>query len=188
MDTTGIADADGLSNATYSYQWLADDADITGATGASYTLADSDEGKVIKLRVTFTDDASNEESLTSQATAAVEARANNLATGVPTVSGMVRVGETLTADTTGIADADGLGNATYSYQWLADDADITGATGASYTLVSGDMGKTLKVRVSFTDDAGNHESLTSKAVGPVTARAEQPGNRPAEHTGNGAGR
>ena len=174
VDTTGIADADGLSNATYSYQWLADDADITGATGASYTLADSDEGKVIKLRVTFTDDASNEESLTSQATAAVEARANNLATGVPTVSGMVRVGETLTADTTGIADTDGLGNATYSYQWLADDADITGATGASYTLVSGDMGKTLKVRVSFTDDAGNHESLTSKAVGPVTARLNSP--------------
>ena len=174
VDTTGIADADGLRNATYSYQWLADGTDITGATGASYTLADSDEGKVIKLRVTFTDDASNEESLTSQATAAVEAKPNNLATGVPTVSGMARDGETLTADTTGIADADGLGNATYSYQWLADDADITGATGASYTLVSGDMGKTLKVRVSFTDDAGNHESLTSKAVGPVTARPDSP--------------
>ena len=28
-----------------------------------------------------------------------------------------QVGETLTADTTGIADADGLTNVSYSYQW-----------------------------------------------------------------------
>ena len=178
-ETSGIDD-DGLSNPTFSYQWIRNDgttdSDIQDATNSTYTLVSEDLGEAIKVRVTFTDDASNEESLTSQATAAVEARPNNLATGVPTVSGMARDGETLTADTTGIADADadGLGNATYSYQWLADDADITGATGASYTLVSGDMGKTLKVRVSFTDDAGNHESLTSKAVGPVTSRPNSP--------------
>ena len=41
----------------------------------------------------------------------------------------------LTADTSGIADVDGLTNATYSYQWLGDDTDIAGATSSTYTLV-----------------------------------------------------
>ena len=46
-----------------------------------------------------------------------------------------------------------------AYQWIANDstadADIAGATGATYTPVDGDAGKTLKVRVTFTDDKGN---------------------------------
>ena len=175
-DMSGIADADGLANATYSYQWLVDDIDITGATGASYTLADSDEGKAMKVRVTFTDDARNEESLTSQATAAVEARANNLATGVPTISGTAQVGETLTADTSGIDDADGLANTAFSFQWTRNDgsadADIQDASGSTYTLTSDDEGKTIRVRVTFTDDAGNAETLTSDATAVVVAVAK----------------
>ena len=73
-DVTGIADADGLDNASYAYQWLADDVDISGATGDSYTLTDSEESKAVKVTVSFTDDAGNEESLTSAATEAVAAR------------------------------------------------------------------------------------------------------------------
>ena len=93
-----------------------------------------------------------------------------LHTGAPAISGTAQVGETLTAGTSGIADADGLDNTTYRYQWLADDADITGATGESYTLTDSDEGKAIKVRVSFTDDAGNAESLTSLATATVAAR------------------
>ena len=48
-------------------------ADIQGATDSSYTLADSDEGKAVKVRVSFSDDDGNDETLTSAATAAVEA-------------------------------------------------------------------------------------------------------------------
>ena len=60
-DTSGIADADGLANAAFSYQWLAGDSDISGATGSAYTLADADEGKIVKVRVSFTDDGGNDE-------------------------------------------------------------------------------------------------------------------------------
>ena len=134
-DTSGMSDADGLSNVSFSYQWLADDAEIAGATGSTYTLADSDEGKTVKVRVSFTDDAANPESLTSAATVAVEARPNSPATGAPTISGTAEIGETLTAETSGIADADGLSNVLYEYQWLAEDAEIAGATGSTYTLV-----------------------------------------------------
>ena len=46
---------------------------INGRTASAYILADADEGKAIQIRVIFTDDAGNEESLTSAATAVVKA-------------------------------------------------------------------------------------------------------------------
>ena len=135
------------------------------------------------MQVSFTDDAGNEETLTSAATDAVTAApaSNTPATGQPTISGTAQVGETLTADTSGIADTDGLTTATLSYQWLADDADIAGATGSAYTLADADEGKAIKVQVSFTDDAGNDETLTSAATDAV-ATAE-PSGPPARPTG-----
>ena len=169
-DTSGIADEDGLSGATFSYQWLADSTDIAGATGSTYTLADADEGKAIGVRVSFPDDAGNEEESTSAATAAVEAKPNSPATGAPVITGTAKVGETLTADTSGIADADGLSNVTYSYQWLADGADLPGATDDTYTPVDADGGKAISATVSFTDDAGHQETLTSDASAAVEAR------------------
>ena len=98
----------------------------------------------------------------------VAARSNTLATGAPTISGTAQVGETLTATTTGIEDADGLTGVTFAYQWLSDDADISGATGSTYTLAAAEQGKPIKVRVSFTDDRGNTETLTSAATAAVT--------------------
>ena len=189
VDTSGIADEDGLDNVSYSYQWLSSrDTEIDGATGSTYTLQGTDLGKIIKVRVTFTDDAGNEETLTSAATDAVEARPNSPATGDPTISGTAQVGETLTADASGIADADGLTNVTYSYQWIANDGtsdtDITDATDSTYTLVADDDGKTIKVNVSFADDAGGEETLTSTATGEVAAAAPtEPPGKPRNLTG-----
>ena len=173
-ETSGIADEDGLNDASFSYQWIAGGSDIQGATNPTYTLAADDQGKTIQVKVSFTDDAGNEETLTSAATAVVEARPNSPATGALTINGPARVGETLTADTSGIEDADGLDNAVFGYQWLADEADITGKTASTYTLVDTDEGRTIKVRVSFTDDAGNSERLTSAATAAVVAEPEPP--------------
>ena len=167
--TSGVVDADGLSNVQYDYQWLADDSDISGATNATYTLEEAEEGKGIKVRVSFTDDAGNEETLTSEVTAAVAAKANSPATGAPTISGTAQVGQTLTANTSGVVDADGLDDVSFTYQWLADDAAIAGATGSTYTLADADEGNAIKVRVSFIDDAGNDETLTSAATDAVAA-------------------
>ena len=186
-DTSGIADEDGLDNAAFSYQWLADDTAISGAAGATYTLAAADEGKVIKVRVSFTDDNSNDESLTSAATAAVAAAppTNNEATGAPAISGTVKVGHVLTADITGIADQDGLDNADFDYQWLAEDSPIPGATGSAYLLVAADKGRAITVKVSFTDDGDSDESLTSAATAAVTTSPLTVGleNEPADHDG-----
>ena len=185
-DTSGVIDADGLGNVQYEYQWLADGADTSGATNATYTLVAADEGKAIKVQVGFTDDAGNEETLTSAATDAVEAAPtpNSPATGAPTISGTAQVGETLTADMSGIADADGLSDVQYEYQWLSDDSDIAGATGLTYTLVDVDEGKAIKVEVTFTDDTGNDETLTSAAtaaVAPETIGAARQAQGPRRH-------
>ena len=67
---------------------------------------DAGEGKTVKVKVSFTGDDDNDESLTSGATAIVSAAPNNPATGAPSITGTAQVGETLTADTSGIADAD----------------------------------------------------------------------------------
>ena len=151
-DTSDIADEDGLSNPGYTYQWVRNDANgdtgIESATNATYVLADADLGKTIRVRVSFTDDAGNEEILHSAATAAVAAASpsNSPATGAPTISGTAQVGETLTADTTGISDADGLDNADFDYQWLAGDTAISGAISSTYTLVAADEGRAIRVR------------------------------------------
>ena len=167
-DTSGIADADGTSTSVFEYQWSAGGTDIPNATGATITLASAHEGKTITVKVTFTDDRGNVESLTSVATTAVAAAAENTpATGRPTISGTAQVGETLSASTAGVADEDGLDNVSYSYQWTAGSSDISGAGSSTYTLQDADEGKTIQVRVSFTDDAGNEESLTSDATAAV---------------------
>ena len=180
VDTSGITDEDGLDDSSFTVQWITEDSVMVASAARSYTPTGGDRGKSVKVRVSFTDDAGNPETRTSTQTAAVEARANSPATGLPTISSTAQVGETLTADTTGIADEDGLTNVSYTYQWLADDAEIAGATGLAYTLADTDEGKAIKVRVRFTDNEGNDETLTSTATEPIEAQADgQEGSSPA---------
>ena len=190
-DTSGISDADGLANVSYQYQWIAGGLDINGATASSYLLTANEQGQTVQVKVTFTDDADNQESLTSAETLAVAAKPNTAATGEPTISGTPQVDETLTAGTSAISDEDGLDNVSYQYQWLRDDADIAGQTNSTYDLVSADEGKTIRVRVTFRDDADNAESLISAATTAVAARPTPAvlltasfANVPADHNGN----
>ena len=168
-DTSSITDEDGLTNVSYSYQWIAGGSDIAGATGSTYTLTSSEQGQTVQVRVTFTDDAGNEETLTSAATVAVTAAPNREATGKPAIGGTPQVDQTLTADTANISDQDGLTNVSYRYQWIAGGTDIDRATGSSYTLTASQQGQTIQVRVTFTDDADNEETLTSIATAEVAA-------------------
>ena len=194
--TTGIDDPDGLDDATFSFQWVRNDgtsdSDIAGATGSTYELVDDDVGKTIKVRVTFDDDDGNPESLTSAANATVAARSNNTATGQPSITGTAQAGQTLTAATTGISDADGLTNPVFTYQWIRSDGtadtDIAGAAASTYELVDDDVGSTIKVRVTFSDDRGNPESLTSAATAEIEARplTASTDNAPASHDGTSA--
>ena len=181
--TDGIMDDDVLDD-VFTYQWVRVDADgtsneedITDATDATYTLTADDRGKKVKVAVRFVDILGGEETRTSAATATLAGVPNIPATGAPTITGTAQVGQTLTASTTGIADANGLTSPTYTYQWIRVDgteADIAGENSSTYTLVDADLGTTLKVRVTFADDLGHTETLTSAATATVGAVATGP--------------
>ena len=160
-------DADGTSN----------EEDITDETDATYTLTDDDRGKQVKVEVRFVDILGGEETRTSAPTATLAGVPNTAATGAPTITGTAQVGETLTAVTTGIMDADGLTSPTYTYQWIRVDgteADIAAANSSTYTLGDADLGTILKVRVTFANNLGHTETLTSAATATVGAVATAP--------------
>ena len=182
--TTAIMDEDVLDD-VFTYQWVRVDADgtsneedITDALSSTYTLTADERGKKVKVEVRFVDILGGEETRTSAPTATLAGTPNTAATGAPTITGTAQVGETLTASTTGIADANGLTSPTYTYQWIRvdgmDEADIAGANSSTYILVDADLGKTLKVRVTFDDDLGHTETLTSAATATVGAVATAP--------------
>ena len=110
------------------------------------------------------------------------ATTNSAATGEPTISGTNLVGQTLTANKGTIADTDGLPlESTFTYQWIrvssGSEDDISGATSKTYTTVSADQGKKLKVTVGFTDNASNAESRTSsrsEIIGATTCTPTAP--------------
>ena len=145
--------------------------DDTGSDDTGYTDRSVEGGGRYAYRVTAMNDAGESEP-SGETHVDVPARPNSPARRAPTISGTAQVGETLTADTDGIEDDDGLADAVYSYQWLADDADISGATSDTYTLVADDVGKAIKVKVSFRDDRNHEESLTSEATAAVTAATD----------------
>jgi Ca2+-binding RTX toxin-like protein len=104
---------------------------------------------------------------------------NSPATGVPVLSDAApQLGQTLTAGTAGIADANGLG--TFGFQWQQTNqtgngafTDIAGATNASFTVPGGlaglgAVGRRYRVVVSFTDGAGNAESVASAGSARTT--------------------
>ncbi|WP_127091968.1 cadherin-like domain-containing protein [Aquabacter cavernae] len=167
-----VADADGLSAApTYQWQRLDGGAwvDISGATGATYALTQSDVGHEVRAQLRYTDDLGSVESVSSATTGAI-ANVNDLPTGTVSVAGVAEQGAVLTATST-VADADGL-PASPAYQWQRLDGgtwvDITGATGTTYTLTQAEVGHQVRAELRYTDGQGTAETVTSSAISPVS--------------------
>ena len=89
------------------------------------------------------------------------------ATGPVTITGTAEVGQTLTADTSAVADTDGITNVSYTYAWYSGGAVVDGETATTYGVLARDMMNSIYVVVTFQDDASNEERLQSAAVGPI---------------------
>ena len=143
---------------------------------ATYRLVEADQGKYVRVRVSFQDDDGNAETATSDATGPVSAEPNVAATGQPTISGTARVGGELTA------------GQRYQRRERTDDGELQlpvaacrhGERGGGGHLRSderdlhgggGGPGQVRASAVSFQDDDGNSETATSDATGPVSAEA-----------------
>jgi hypothetical protein len=133
-------------------------------------LTQSEVGKTISVKASYTDLLGTAESKISTNTSSV-ANVNDLPTGNVTISGTATQGQVLTASNT-LTDLDGLG--TISYQWLSDGSAISGATGSTYTLTQAEVGKTVSVKANYTDLLGTAESVVSLKTSAVTSMGTQP--------------
>ncbi len=163
-----LADVNGLVGAI-SYQWLSGGTPINNATQSTYSLTQTDVGKTINVKASYTDGLGRVESATSPSISVTNV--NDLPTGSVEIKGMPKPGETLTAANT-LADLDGLG--TISYQWLDDSSVISGATQATYKLAndSSAVGKKISVQASYTDLYRTNESVISgivEVIDPIQA-------------------
>ena len=99
---------------------------------------------------------------------------NSDPSGQPVIEGTAAIGETLTVNTKNITDDDGLGE--FSYQWMRDGTVISGADSATYLVSSGDGDAVLSVQVSYTDQLGTVESLTSDNTSSIVSPHEYADN------------
>ncbi len=100
---------------------------------------------------------------------------NDLPSGAITINGTVRPGQVLTADTSNLKDADGLG--TLSYQWQRANPDGSGpvnigANQSTYLLTDADIGKVIKTTVSYTDGDGTKETKASLPTSVILSKTQ----------------
>jgi Ca2+-binding RTX toxin-like protein len=139
--------------------------DITGAVGSTFTLAEAQVGKQVRVTASYTDGHGTTETVVSNATGMI-ANVNDAPTGVVTITGTATQNQTLTAGNS-LADSDGLGTISYKWQVLGSTGswtDITGAVGSTFTLAEAQVGKQVRVTASYTDGHGTLEEIASYGV------------------------
>jgi Ca2+-binding RTX toxin-like protein len=176
VSTDLITDPDGTSGANFTFQWQQTTAggvfvNIDGATAASFTPNDGQVGRQIRVITTFTDDNGHEETVISAPTQPT-ANVNDAPAGAVTISDPSPApGQLLTASTAGITDLDGMTTAVFAFQWQQSDlggggtfANIAGATASTFTPGAAQANRALRVVVTYTDDNGTLETVTSAAT------------------------
>ena len=105
-------DPAGIETSTVRHQWQRTDsttvplADIPDATASTYTLVEADEGKFLAVKVSYTDmDGTKEESVSALQPATYD---DSEATGRPTITGVAKIGGTLTTSTAQVMDQNGV--------------------------------------------------------------------------------
>jgi RHS repeat-associated protein len=167
---------------SYVYQWRRCNSsgescsNIAGATDPTYVLAAADVSSTLRVVVTASN-AAGEASATSSASEVVAA--GTLANvSVPVISGSMRVGSALDADPSRWR---GTPPISYAYQWQRcngsgeECANIEGATKQSYTPVTGDLSKTMRVKVTATNSEGS--ASTTSAASPQVVEGAGSGIR-----------
>jgi hypothetical protein len=166
-----LSDPDGVpTNGGLTYQWTADNVDIVGATGPTFTVGRDQADKEVGVKVIFTDalgDARN-----YQTTTGVDAqKVNNLGTGAVVLSATLPVeGQVLSASTALLADADGLGAITL--RWFAGMTAL--GQGSQLTLTQDMVDQSITVTASYVDGEGFAETKTSAVFGPILNLNQSP--------------
>lgn len=147
-----------------TYRWLADGAEIPGATGASYVPTPDVKGKALTAEVTaqLSGYTPGEAAL---ATAPV-APGTFQKTQLPTIQGSPEVGTTLTLTPTAWAPQP----TKATTQWYADGEPLPGATGSNLTLTRDQIGKRISARVIASAKGYKKSRSTAPETAPVLAK------------------
>ncbi len=171
--TNTLADSDGLG--TLSYQWQSSSdgstwSSIAGATKTTYKLVNSDVLKSIRLTIRYTDKLGTPESVSSSTYAVTNV--NDKPVGLPTITGKLFEGETLTANVTKITDGDGLGTFSYLWQTSSNKTSWTDSgTSTNYQLGKASAGQFVQLTVSYTDKNGTAEAVKSLVSTAIATKA-----------------
>lgn len=157
----------GTTPIRFSYRWARCNAQlancVTRNTGRFYRLGSSDRGRRLVVVVTARngEGAANASANTGVIAARATAPRN---TSIPTISGNLREGETLTANPgvwTGTAPI------SFAYQWQRCDANggncgsVSGATSRTYLVTSADVNRSVRVVVRATNPAGTRSATSA---------------------------
>lgn len=150
------------TGATYLYRWRLDGTPVPGATGSTFTPGPADVGRRVSVTVTASKTGYASVSSTSAPTAVV-APGLLSATTKPAISGLPKVGSTLTAQP-GTWSKPGL---SYAYQWLVGGTAVSGAEGPTYVPRAADIGLPVTVKVTARRDGYATTSASSAPTGNV---------------------
>jgi hypothetical protein len=156
-----------------SYQWFRGTSSVSGQTGTSYVVGASDIGKDITVKATGTKAGYVDGLSVSNAVTAALNPAPTTTTPIA-LTGTGAVGSVLTMtppewDTAGV---------TVTYQWFRDASSFTNAN-PTYTVVSGDVGKTISVKATAAKTGYVSGVSTSNGVLATQAAAVTPTRMPA---------
>ncbi len=152
------------SGVSFSYQWKRAGGDITGANSSTYTTSSADAGYSLTVLVT----GAKSGFAVTQRLSNTYSLSNGTLTLAPTpvITGLAQVGEFLSVST-GNWDQ----GVTFTYQWLKSGTTISGATNATYQIVSNDQYYTISVRVTGTKQGYTPVTWTTAATvtvkGPI---------------------
>lgn len=162
--TATPSSASGYPSPVNTWQWERSGTPISGATSQTYVLVSADVDETLTVVQTATN-SEGSDTAESEATGTIGAAlAAPSITGSPTISGTETEGETLTATA---ASVTGNPTPTRTWQWERSGTPISGATSATYELVSADVGETLTVVQTETNSEGSDDAESS-ATGTIT--------------------
>jgi hypothetical protein len=127
--------------ASLRYQWRANGTAIAGATGRTFRIPLSLHGDQLTVRVFGSRTGYPTTNVTSVPSVVVKPFTR---TSRPTITGTLRVGQTLTANRGTWSPTP----TSVSYQWRAEGRAIAGATGRTYRLTPKEHGKNISVEVT----------------------------------------
>lgn len=152
------------NGATYTYQWYANGAPIAGATGQTFAPTPALVGVPVQVRVRAVKTGYLVGATLSPVTTAT-APGVIKAVAAPVVTGIAKVGATLTASAASFSPTPDA----VSLTWLANGVPITGATGNRLALKAAQLNKVITVVATARRAGYNGATLTSAPtvkVGP----------------------